>query len=51
MNGNEIEIGVAWQEILDDGQNPVVETKDSWFYKLTPGTVFHPARGEDPYTT
>ena len=36
-------------ELLDDGSNSIVETKDIWSFVLKEGTKFHPARGHDPY--
>lgn len=47
--GGNIEIGIALLEILDDGENPVIETIDIWSIRVRDGTKFTPARGEDPY--
>ena len=47
--GGIIEIGIALLEILDDGENPVIETIDIWSVRLRDGTKFTPERGEDPY--
>lgn len=40
---------MALLEILDDGENPVIETVDIWSIRLRDGTKFTPERGEDPF--
>jgi len=51
IRGRGIEIGVVQRVILNDGANPVMETRDLWLYWVLEGVKFHPGRGEDPYGT
>ena len=34
---------------MNDGANPVMESRDLWLYWLAEGVKFHPSRGEDAY--